>query len=108
MGEAPITDKEKRRQISVGKIPVLENVKLIRESFNKHLHYSVVKDRNVATNFDYYQALAHTVRDELCSRWIKTQQEYYQVDPKVCLVLAKFLCIFLTFSVTLSLPISVS
>ena len=83
MGEAPLSDKEKRKQISVGQIPVLENVKLIKESFNRHLHYTCVKDRNVATNKDFYEALAHTVRDEMCSRWIKSQQLYYQKDPKV-------------------------
>lgn len=82
MGERPLTDKEKRRQISVGRIPVLENVKHIKEAFNRHLHYTVVKDRNVATNYDYYEALVHTVRDKLCSRWIRTQQQYYQKDPK--------------------------
>lgn len=83
MGERPLTDAEKRRQISVGKIPVLENVKHIKESFNRHLHYTVVKDRNSAKNFDYYQALVHTVRDKLCGQWIRTQQEYYNKDPKV-------------------------
>lgn len=82
MGERPLSDKDKRRQISVGQIPVLENVKHIKESFNRHLHYTCVKDRNVATNKDYYEALAHTVRDKLCSRWIKTQQQYYKKDPK--------------------------
>ncbi|XP_066933532.1 glycogen phosphorylase-like [Clytia hemisphaerica] len=80
--KVPSTDKEKRKQISVGQIPVLENVKNIKDSFNRHLHYTCVKDRNVATNKDYYEALAHTVRDELCSRWIKTQQLYYKKDPK--------------------------
>ena len=83
MGERPLTDCEKRRQISVGRIPTLDTVKHIKEAFNRHIHYTVVKDRNVANNFDYYQALVHTVRDQLCSRWIKTQQEYYKQDPKV-------------------------
>jgi len=82
MGERPLTDLEKRRQITVSKIPVLENVKSVKDSFNRHLHYTVVKDRNNANNFDYYQALVHTVRDKLCSRWIRTQQEYYKKDPK--------------------------
>ncbi|XP_065661767.1 glycogen phosphorylase isoform X2 [Hydra vulgaris] len=82
MGEKPQSDCEKRRQISVGRIPTLETVKHIKQAFNRHIHYTVVKDRNVANNFDYYQALVHTVRDQLCSRWIKTQQEYYKQDPK--------------------------
>jgi starch phosphorylase len=36
----------------------------------------------VATPRDYYFALAHTVRDHLVSRWIRTQQYYYDQDPK--------------------------
>uniref|UniRef100_A0A8C0IDE5 Alpha-1,4 glucan phosphorylase n=1 Tax=Bubo bubo TaxID=30461 RepID=A0A8C0IDE5_BUBBB len=39
-------------------------------------------DRNVATPRDYYFALAHTVRDHLVGRWIRTQQYYYEKDPK--------------------------
>ena len=31
---------------------------------------------------DYYQALAHTVYDHLAGRWIRTQQHYYDKDPK--------------------------
>ena len=90
MGEAPLTDKEKRKQISVGQIPILENVKHIKDAFNRHLHFTCVKDRNVSTNQDFYVALAHTVRDELCSRWIKSQQLYYKKDPKVLFVLITF------------------
>uniref|UniRef100_A0A8C0ICR0 Alpha-1,4 glucan phosphorylase n=1 Tax=Bubo bubo TaxID=30461 RepID=A0A8C0ICR0_BUBBB len=42
----------------------------------------VEEDRNVATPRDYYFALAHTVRDHLVGRWIRTQQYYYEKDPK--------------------------
>lgn len=59
------------------------NVSEIKQSFNRHLHYTLVKDRNVATGRDYYFALANTVRDHLVSRWIRTQQNYYDKDPKV-------------------------
>ena len=76
-------DAEKRKQISVRGITSVENVAEIKRGFNRHLHYTLVKDRNVANNKDYYQALAHTVRDHLVSRWIRTQQYYYQTDPKV-------------------------
>ncbi|VDM65286.1 unnamed protein product [Strongylus vulgaris] len=41
-----------------------------------------IQDRNVATPRDYYMALANTVRDHLVSRWIRTQQHYYEKDPK--------------------------
>lgn len=77
------TDLDKRKQISVRGIAQVENVANVKKSFNRHLHYTLVKDRNVATVRDYFFALAHTVKDHLVSRWIRTQQYYYEKDPKV-------------------------
>ena len=79
----PLTDSEKRKQISVRGIAGLGDVAEVRKSFNRHLHFTLVKDRNVATPRDYFFALAHTVRDHLVGRWIRTQQHYYERDPKV-------------------------
>lgn len=76
------TDIDRRKQISVRGIAQVENVANIKKAFNRHLHFSMIKDRNVATPRDYYFALAHTVRDHLVSRWIRTQQYYYDQDPK--------------------------
>uniref|UniRef100_A0A8C9WVK1 Alpha-1,4 glucan phosphorylase n=1 Tax=Scleropages formosus TaxID=113540 RepID=A0A8C9WVK1_SCLFO len=78
----PLTDQERRKQISVRGIAGLGDVAEIKKSFNRHLHFTLVKDRNVATPRDYYFALAHTVRDHLVGRWIRTQQYYYEKDPK--------------------------
>uniref|UniRef100_V9KGD3 Alpha-1,4 glucan phosphorylase n=1 Tax=Callorhinchus milii TaxID=7868 RepID=V9KGD3_CALMI len=78
----PLTDYEKRKQISVRGIAELADVVQLKKSFNRHLHFTLVKDRNVATPRDYYFALAHTVRDHLVGRWIRTQQYYYEKDPK--------------------------
>nr|XP_009861238.1 glycogen phosphorylase, brain form isoform X2 [Ciona intestinalis] len=82
MASKPVTDQEKRKQISVRGIASLEGVSDIKKSFNRHLHYTLVKDRNVATGRDYYFALANTVRDQMVGRWIRTQQYYYEKDPK--------------------------
>lgn len=87
MGEKPLSDADKRRQISMRKLPVIEGVNDIKESFNRHLHYTLVKDRNVATRRDYYSALAHTVKDHLVGKWIRTQQTYYEKDPKVLFII---------------------
>ncbi|CAD5225177.1 unnamed protein product [Bursaphelenchus okinawaensis] len=76
------TDQDRRKQISVRGIAQVENVANIKKAFNRHLHFSLIKDRNVATPRDYYFALADTVRDHLVSRWIRTQQYYYEKDPK--------------------------
>uniref|UniRef100_A0AAR5PAZ5 Alpha-1,4 glucan phosphorylase n=2 Tax=Dendroctonus ponderosae TaxID=77166 RepID=A0AAR5PAZ5_DENPD len=78
----PQSDVERRKQISVRGIAEVGDVTEIKKTFNRHVHYTLVKDRNVATPRDYYFALAHTVRDHLVSRWIRTQQHYYEVDPK--------------------------
>ena len=83
MAARPQSDADKRKQISVRGIAQVENVTNIKKTFNRHLHYTLVKDRNVATPRDYFFALAHTVRDHLVGRWIRTQQYYYEKDPKV-------------------------
>ncbi|XP_064359295.1 glycogen phosphorylase, muscle form [Dromaius novaehollandiae] len=78
----PLSDQERRKQISVRGLAGAENVAELKKSFNRHLHFTLVKDRNVATARDYYFALAHTVRDHLVGRWLRTQQYYYEKDPK--------------------------
>lgn len=79
----PLSDQDKRKQISIRGIVGVENVSELKKGFNRHLHFTLVKDRNVSTTRDYYFALAHTVRDHLVGRWIRTQQYYYEKDPKV-------------------------
>lgn len=83
MAQKPQSDHDKMKQISVRGIAQVENVANIKKAFSRHIHYTLVKDRNVATNRDYYLTLAHTVRDHLVGRWIRTQQRYYETDPKV-------------------------
>ncbi|XP_025204541.1 glycogen phosphorylase isoform X2 [Melanaphis sacchari] len=79
----PLANLEQlRKQISVASIAGLEDVISMKKSFNRHLHFTLVKDRNVATTRDYYFALAYMVRDNLTSRWIRTQQHYHDTDPK--------------------------
>lgn len=82
MAAKPQSDQDRRKQISVRGIAQVENVSNIKKSFSRHVHYTLVKDRNVATSRDYYLSLAHTVRDHLVGRWIRTQQYYYEKDPK--------------------------
>ncbi|TNM84895.1 hypothetical protein fugu_009073 [Takifugu bimaculatus] len=78
----PLSDHDRKKQISVRGLAGVENVADLKQNFNRHLHFTLVKDRNVATRRDYYFALAHTVRDHLMGRWIRTQQHYYEKDPK--------------------------
>lgn len=88
----------RKKQISVSVVAEATEVRLIKKLFNRHLHYTLAKDRNVATSRDYYYALAHTVRDHLVSRWIRTQQNYYETDPKVNNRKKNFFCSFLLLS----------
>jgi starch phosphorylase len=78
----PLTDEEKKKQISVRGIAQVEDVAGIKEAFNRHLHYTQVKDRKVATDRDYFLSISYTVREKLVGRWIRTQQYYYEKDPK--------------------------
>ena len=83
MAQKPKSDLEKKKSISLRRIPLVEDVAGVKESFNRHLHFTLIKDRNVATNRDYFTALCHTVRDKLTEKWIRTQRDYYVKDPKV-------------------------
>lgn len=74
--------KQRQRAVSLRGIAVSEGVEDMKKSFNRHLHFTVMKDRNVANGNDYYMALSHAVKDHLISRWMRTQQHYYQVDKK--------------------------
>ena len=50
-----ISDKDRQKQISVRSLGGVENVAQVKKSFNRHLHYTLCKDRNVSTIRDYYQ-----------------------------------------------------
>ena len=81
--ESPASPGYRKKQISMRNIPQLEDVTAVKNSFNRHLHHTLVKDRHVATKRDFFKATAYTVRDQLVEKWIRTQQHYYAEDPKV-------------------------
>ncbi len=54
----------------------------LRGSLLQHLTYSVGKTAGTATDRDWYQALALTVRDRLVERLIRTLHQYYQDRTK--------------------------
>lgn len=55
----------------------------IKKTLNRHLYFIMIKDRNVAIARDYNFELAHMVYVHFASRWIRSQQYYYEKDPKV-------------------------
>lgn len=48
----------------------------------QHLRLSLAKDPRLATHHDHFVSLAMAVRDRLVDRWIDTQQNYYDTDPR--------------------------
>ncbi|MCF7763712.1 MAG: glycogen/starch/alpha-glucan phosphorylase [Verrucomicrobia bacterium] len=54
----------------------------LRHDFERHLRYTLARDRFTATARDRYVALAHTVRDRLIERWIATQQTHHKKNVK--------------------------
>jgi starch phosphorylase len=54
----------------------------LKRSFGDNLTFALAKDKYSATDRDYFDSLALTVRDRLVERWIKTQQAYYHSDAK--------------------------
>jgi glycogen phosphorylase len=64
----------------------------LKRAFADSLYYIQGKDECFATPYDYYMALAYTVRDRLIHRRIKTAQAYFEQDTKVVYYLsAEFL-----------------
>lgn len=68
------------------------SVEALKRTFLEHLCLTQALFVGVATPKDLYMALAHTVRDQLLHRWIKTVETYLSTDVKVvCYLSAEFL-----------------
>jgi len=58
------------------------NIEKLKESYMRHLKYTLAKDQYTNTPRDCLTSLALAVRDRLVGRWINTQQFYYDRDVK--------------------------
>ena len=54
----------------------------LRADFERHLRYTLARDRYTATDRDRYYALARAVRDRLIERWMATQQTHHKQNVK--------------------------
>jgi starch phosphorylase len=55
----------------------------LKHSVLRHLEYTLAElPRHVDSDWEPYLALALAVRDRLIQRWIRTQDTYYEQDPK--------------------------
>lgn len=60
----------------------LIDVPSVQEAFVRHVVTTLARTHFNCDNFAGYQAAAHTVRDQLISKWDETQQHHTQVDQK--------------------------
>jgi starch phosphorylase len=68
------------------------SVETLKRALADNLFYIQGKFPRIATQTDYYMALAYTVRDRLLQRWLNTLQTYLQKDVRVvCYLSAEFL-----------------
>jgi glycogen phosphorylase len=57
-------------------------VETLKRAFADNLYYIQGKNETLATPYDYYMALAYTLRDRLLHRWINTTTTYIEKDVK--------------------------
>ena len=50
--------------------------------YERHLLFDNVADPATTSPREHYEALAHSVRDVLSQRWVKTEQTYDRLNPK--------------------------
>jgi starch phosphorylase len=57
-------------------------VETLKRAFADNLYYVQGKNEFLATPYDYYMALAYTIRDRLLHRWINTTTSHLEKDVK--------------------------
>ncbi|MDT8447239.1 MAG: glycogen/starch/alpha-glucan phosphorylase [bacterium] len=59
-----------------------EKVEAFKANFRTRMNLTLGRGLNAASKRDQFMALAYTVRDEMIDKWIKTQDRYYESNPK--------------------------
>ena len=54
----------------------------MKQALKNHLVFSCFKTNEAATPRDWYVTAAHTVRDHVVERWVRTASAYNEEDPK--------------------------
>src|SRR5262245_38557788 len=68
-----------RRQYGCGPVELTGSADALYE---RHLFFDNVIDPASAAARDRYEAFAHSVRDVLSQRWVRTEQTYDRLNPK--------------------------
>ena len=80
------------RDSEINTVRIARGVPSIKKAILNNLLYLQGRFPEVATRYDYYMAIAHTVRDYLVDNWNKTAQVYLeQASRTVCYFSAEFL-----------------
>ncbi|MCK5717052.1 MAG: glycogen/starch/alpha-glucan phosphorylase, partial [Thiomargarita sp.] len=58
------------------------DVNAIKQTILNNLRYTIAKTPETATDRDWFQAIAYTLRKCMTERWMATTHEYYQQDRK--------------------------
>jgi len=54
----------------------------IQQDMINHLRHTIAKDKTTATQRDWFNVMAYTLRDRMGEAWIDTMRNYYQQDVK--------------------------
>ncbi|MFB2768814.1 glycogen/starch/alpha-glucan phosphorylase [Pelatocladus sp. BLCC-F211] len=85
-------DPNKRAALQIEDDRTGLSIETLRRAMADNLFYIQGKYPEIATENDFYMALAYTVRDRLLKRWISTTKSYIEKDVKVvCYLSAEFL-----------------
>ena len=66
----------------INEVAELDDFINIIKKFLEHLEYTLGKDKYSASNYDFYNSLAYSVRDRMVERWLDTLQTYHMGNPK--------------------------
>ena len=58
--------------------------KNLKESILRHLHLTLARDENSASNRDWWLATSHAVRDRLLERYMRTQKAHNESNIAGC------------------------
>ena len=63
-------------------VSALPKLTPVKQALQNHLIFSSFKTSATATQRDWYDVSAYTVRDHVVARWVKTADAYAEQDPK--------------------------
>ncbi|NQU65831.1 MAG: hypothetical protein HQ517_16345, partial [SAR324 cluster bacterium] len=59
-----------------------EKTAKIQQAFEQRMALSIARGMKYASALDRFRAISFAIRDELIKKWLKTQETYYEKNPK--------------------------